>query len=242
MRRAHPVSLIVLAASIAACGDQTSTLTSPPQVVSGAAAAARTPAGPADVGVTSTVYDADVSGAFLLIRSDDYNGSGFASYSPVGGVKGGLSSHVSADGAWQLYLGNQSVRTLHLMLADAGLPFANGFYSSSAEVGSRCFGQAGSSLNIQLLTAGSAFDNCSLIVDFDSGRTTYKLAMGPAFANTGRATVTCAAVTGAYCTSWTIAPNDTVTNARVAILTPGTGTTSLDGQFYASSYRITVTK
>ena len=67
------------------------------------------------------------------------------------------------------------------------------------------------------------------------------LAMGPAFANTGRAIVTCTAVTGAYCTSWTIAPNDAVTNARVAILTPGTGTTLLDGRFYASSYWITVT-
>jgi hypothetical protein len=245
MHRIHHISLILALSGIAGCGDQTVMPTSP-RPATGALAAKNPPPGPADVGVTSTVFDADASGALLLTRSDDYNGSGFASYSPIGGVRGGLTSHVSADGAWQLYIGNQTVRRLHLMLADAGLlpPFANGYYSSSVEVASRCFDETGNSLNIQLLATGSAYDNCSLILDFDYGqpKTTYKLAMGPAFANTGRASVTCNAVAAGYCSSWTIAPNDAAANARVAILTAGNGTTSLDGHFYQNSYSVTATK
>jgi hypothetical protein len=66
--------------------------------------------------------------------------------------------------------------------------------------------------------------------------------MGPLFANTGRATVTCNAVVGSYCTRWTIAPNEAAANPHVAILTAGNGTTSLDGQFYQNSYRVTATK
>lgn len=243
MCRVAHISLILALVGIAACGDQTVIPTSTRPVT--AASPAKTPApGPADVGVTSTVYDADAVGASLLTQSDDYNGSGFASYSPISGMKSGITSHVSADGGWQLYIGNQSVRTLRLMLADAGLPFPNGYYYSSVEVASRCFDQTGTVLNIQLLAAGSAYDNCSLIVDFDYGKptTTYKLAMGPAFANTGRATVTCNAVAGGYCSSWTIAPNNAAANARVAILTNGYGTTSLDGRFYTNSYNVTATK
>ncbi len=195
--------------------------------------------------MTTTIYDADAVGALLLTRSDDRNGSGFATYSPIGGVHGGLTSHVSADGAWQLYIGNQTARTLHLMLADAGLPYPNDFYWSSVEMASRCFDPSGNVLNIQLLGPGGFYDNCAVILDFDIGArhpTTYKLAMGPTFANTGRAMVTCNAVTGSYCTSWTLVPNDAAPNARVAILTAGTGGPSLDGHFYANSFRIDVTK
>jgi hypothetical protein len=246
MHRTFQTSLIVALVTIAACGDQTGTPTalSP----SGQATASKAPPpGPVDVGVTTTVYDADATGALLLMRSDDYNGSGFATYSPSSGRGiSGLTSHVSADGSWQLYIGNQTARKLHLMLADAGLSFANGYYSSSVEVASHCFDQTtGASLNIQLLAAGASYDNCSLIVDFDYNTpraTTYKLAMGPNFANTGRAIVTCNAVTGLYCTNWTIEPNDAAANARVAILTAGNGTTSLDGRFYTNSYRVTASK
>jgi hypothetical protein len=243
MPRFHHISVILSLAAIAGCGDQTIIPTSP-RPVTGSSAAKAPPPGPADVPVTSIFYDADAFGASLLTQSDDYNGSGFASYSPITGVKTGITSHVSGDGAWQLYIGNQTVRTLHLMLADAGLPFPNGYYYSSVEVASRCFDQTGTVLNIQLLAAGSAYDNCSLIVDFDYGKpkTTYKVAMGPAFANTGRATVTCSAAAGGYCSSWTIAPNEAAANARVAILTNGYGTSSLDGRFYTNSYNVTATK
>jgi hypothetical protein len=242
MRRTSLLLIVVAAASLAACAIDP---TAPSSLRAAAPASARVvSSGPADVGVITTVYDADASNAALLTEGDD-NGIGFATYSPIGGVHNSLTSHVSADGSWQLYIGNQTVRTLHLLLADAGLPFANGYYWSSVEVASRCVDQAGNALNIQLLAAGASFDNCSLIVDFDIGtkkKTTYKLAMGPNFANTGRASVTCNATGGSYCTSWTIVPNDAAPDARVAILTAGNGTTSLDGKLYTNSYRIAATK
>lgn len=243
MRTANQAFLILAVASLTACGGDMSTPTAPRDA--GIASATVTSSGPVDVGVITKVYDADASNAPLLTESDDYNGTGFATYSPIGGVHNSLTSRVTADGSFSLYIGNQTVRTLHLMLADAGLPFANGYYHSSAEMGSRCFDQAGNQLNIQLLAAGASYDNCSLIVDFDIGTrhaTTYKLAMGPAFANTGRATVACNATDGTYCTSWTIVPNDAAPNARVAILTVGNGTTSLDGKSYTNSYSVAATK
>ena len=243
MRRANRLSLVLAAASLTACADSASTFTSPS---SARRASSRVPStGPVSVGVVTTVYDVGASGDSLLTRSDDYNGIGFATYSPISGPRNGLNSGVSSDGSWSIFLGGQTVRTLHLMLADAGLPFANGYYWSSVEMGSRCFDQAGSQLNIQLLAAGASYDNCSLIVDFDIGTkhtATYKLAMGPKFAGTGRASVACNADDGTYCTSWTIAPNDTVANARVAILTASNGTTSLDGNVYTNSYRVDATK
>lgn len=238
MRRVHQLSLIAVVASLAACADGTTTPTAPR--AAGPASAAKTTS--TDVPVITTIYDADASGALLLTRSDDYNGSGYATYSPISGVHNSLTSHITTDGAWQIYIGNQTVRTLHLMLADAGLPFANGYYWSSVEMASRCSDQSGTQVSVRALAVGASYDNCSLIVDFDIGtrqKTTYKLAMGPNFAGTGRATVTCNATDGTYCTSWTIVPNDAAPNARVAILTGGNGTTSLDGKFYTNSYSVT---
>lgn len=241
MRRANQLSLM-LVLTVAACDVQTGTPTMPSRASAVAADSKNPPPGPVDVNVTTTLYDADALGNALLTQSDDYNGTGLATYSFIPGVHGGLTSVVGANGAWQLYIGNQKVRTLHLMLAEAGLPFADGFYWSSVEMAGGCFDAAGNVLNMQLLTAGASYDNCSLILDFDIGRTTYKLAMGPKFANTGRASFICNAVTGSYCTNWTIQPNDAAPNARVAILTAGAGTTSLDGKFYTNSYRVTAAK
>lgn len=240
--RVYQFSLIAVLVFAPACADNSTA----PAFRGGALKTSATvvTSGPVDVPLTTTVYDADDAGA-LLTQSDDYNGIGFATYSPIAGVRNSLTSHVSNDGSWQLFIGNQTVRALRLMLADAGLPFANGLYSSSVEMGSRCFDASGNQLNIQLLVPGTSFDNCSLIVDFDIGtkkKTTYKLGMGPLFANTGRALVSCTAAAGAYCTSWTIVPNDAAPNARVAILTAGYGTTSLDGKLYRNSYRVTATK
>ena len=234
---------MLILATGAACADDTGVPMSP--IRPAMASATVTSTGPVDVPVTTTIFDADTVGALLLTRSDDANGTGFATYSPISGVHSGLTSHVDSAGAWQLFIGGQTARTLHLMLADAGLPFANGYYSSSVEMASRCFDDAGNTLNIQRLAAGASYTNCSLILDFDYGtkkKTTYKLAMGTKFAGTGRAMVTCGAVTGDYCTSWTIAPNAAAPNAGVAILTAGNGTTSLDGKFYTNSYRVAATK
>jgi hypothetical protein len=243
MRRVYHLSLMLVLATGVGCADGADVPMSPMRPAM--ASATVTSSGPVDVPVTTTVYDADTAGALLLTRSDDANGTGFATYSPISGVHIGLTSHVDSAGAWQLFIGGQSLRTLHLMLADAGLQFANGYYSSSVEMASRCFDDAGNTLNIQRLAAGASYGNCSLILDFDYGtkkKTTYKLAMGPKFADTGRAMVTCDAVAGGYCTSWTIVPNDAAPNARVAILTAGNGTITLDGKFYANSYRVAATK
>jgi hypothetical protein len=238
MRRANQLSLILVLA-IAAC-NETVTPTSPIRAASTSAESKN----PVNINVITTIYDADALGASLLTESDDDNGSGFATYAPISGVHGGLTSQVVVGSGWQLYIGNQTLRTLHLMLADAGLPFADGFYWSSVEMASRCVGSAGETLDIQSLTAGASYDNCSLILDFDYGKpaTTYKLAMGPTFANTGRASVICNAVASGSCSNWTIQPNDAAPNARVAILTDGAGTTSLDGKFYTNSYRVGVAK
>lgn len=245
MNRVNRISLMLALTGIAACGDQAGMPTSlHPTAAAAAAKNPPPPPGPVDVNVTTTVYNADAFGA-LVTQSDDTTGRGYATYSPIGGVHGSLTSVVSADGAWQLFIGNQTARTLHLMLADAGLAFANSFYYSHVEVASRCYDESGNTRNIQLLGQGASYDNCGLILDFAPGTghsTTYKLAMGPQYAGTGIAMVTCNAVTGSYCTSWTIVPNDAAPNARVAILTAGTGGPSLDGKFYTNSFRIDATK
>jgi hypothetical protein len=242
MRRAHTISLMGSIVLVAACGERSGTPTSP-LLAPGSAVAAHTPPGPADIGVTTTIYDVDSLGASVITRSDDVSDPTFASYSPISGVHGGLTSHVTD--AWQLYIGNQTARKLRLMLHDAGLSFANGLYYSSVEVASRCFDPAnGTALNIQALAADSSYTNCSLILDFDAGqpKTTYKLAMGPPFANTGRATVKCLTAASGLCTSWTIVPTSGIPKAGVAILTAGNGTTSLDGKSYINSYNIKAVK
>src|SRR5689334_12424450 len=118
MRDAYHLSLIAALASLAGCADDAAM---PSSLTSAARASATvTSSGPVDVPVTTTIYDADAFSTLLLTRSDDYNGSGFATYSSIGGVRNSLTSHVNSSGGWQLYIGNQTVRTLHLMLADAG--------------------------------------------------------------------------------------------------------------------------
>jgi hypothetical protein len=59
--------------------------------------------------VTTIVHDTDFSGAPLLLKSDDYNGSGQATCSPVS-----VASYVFSDGRYFLRLYGQSVRTLFI--------------------------------------------------------------------------------------------------------------------------------
>ena len=58
--------------------------------------------------VTSVVYDYDTAGQQLLTQSDHFNGSQQATY---GAADWRVSSLVLTGSAWQVYLGNQSVRT-----------------------------------------------------------------------------------------------------------------------------------
>lgn len=68
--------------------------------------------------VTTTVHDYNGT-TQLLMRSDDYNGSGFATYITESGngstgnnSKNSLISQINSNGAWKLDLYSQSVRTL----------------------------------------------------------------------------------------------------------------------------------
>jgi hypothetical protein len=222
-------SLILASVIAAGCGDQTGTPTSP----------RLTPTTPARnapstniVPVTTTVYDADNVGSLLLTRSDDYNGTGLATYTTLGK----MSSHITANGAWQLYLGSQTARTVYLVLASQAIPAPDGNYASNVEAYSGCFDQNDAQVSILLMTVGASNGNCSFGVDFSNGRTKYKLAMGPKNPGTGRAMVTCDAATSGSCTNWTIVPNPSAANAGVANLYhyANNGSLVLDGVYHNS--------
>jgi len=210
MHRHIAVFAIIASVAVAGCSDRTPTPTSPGLAKwSGAR-----PVTPPSPNVTSTVYDADDAGTPLLTRSDEYNGSGFATYTAVDNV----TSHITSNGSWQLYLGSQTVRRLYLVLAGQGIPAPDGYYSSNIEAYSQCFDANDTQVSILSMAAGSSNGNCSFGMDFSSGGTKYKLVMSPKFSGTGRASVTCIAAASGSCTSWTIVPNAGVANAGVANL------------------------
>lgn len=216
MRQIIRPSFFIAALALAACRDQAAPTS--PRLSSSAAQRATTAS--TTIPVTTTVYDADATGNLLLTRSDDYNGTGFATYAALPNVRStkNITSVVHSDGGWQLYLGNQTSRTLYLVLASQGIPAADGLYSASVEAYSQCFDQNDLPLAILGMTAGASNTNCSFGVDFSYGATKYKLVMSPKFPGTGRATVTCNAAANGNCTDWTIAPSDAVNNAGVANL------------------------
>jgi len=205
------------------------------------------------VSVTTTVYDYDGGGVELLMRSDDYNGSGQATY-PSAIVNGELD----------ISLLKQSLRTLWITPNDpvgssepAGPPA--GYYSQGVQSLSRCFDQTGNTVPLQNVTTWSG--NCKLGINFDSGGTLYKLLMSPfPFSGagdgtpicpstgcppTGVVTVTCHKVSNSQCFSWAIVPNASAPNANAANLyyySPKGRTTTwvFIGQYY-NTFRIEVT-
>src|SRR5688572_3763017 len=56
----------------------------------------------------------------------------------------------TSDGAWQLYLGSQTVRRLYLVLAGQGIPAPDGYYSSNIEAYSQCFDE--NTIQVSLLS------------------------------------------------------------------------------------------
>src|SRR5215471_5567750 len=163
------------------------------------------------VNVTTIVYDTDSSGAPLLIRSDDYNGSGQATYSPSS-----VSSYIFSDGRYFLRLYGQSVRTLFITPNDpinGSQPMAPppGYYWQNVELAAGCFDQNLNLVPFQNVVTVS--NNCGMILDFGYNGTEYKLTMAPtgvlAFSgpNTGLLTVTCNSVVSGKCVNWTITPN-----------------------------------
>ena len=233
MPRHSAAMAIIVSVTLAGCTDQARTPTSPRPRPSSAARGAS----PTVTNVTSTVYDVDGSGGSLLTRSDDFNGSGFATYTAVNKV----SSQITSDGAWQLYLGSQTARQIYLVLAGQGMPLPDGYYSSSVEVYTRCFDQNDAATSMLSMAAGASNRNCSFGIDFSVGRTKYKLVMGPTAAGTGRANVTCVAAAGGSCSRWTIVPNADLASAGVANLYHygSRGSLVLDG-VYHNSYSVSV--
>lgn len=179
-----------------------------------------------NVNVTTTVHDYAPDGVTqLLLRSDDYNGSGQATYGSF-----------TSSGELELLLLNQSVRTVWITPNDpvgsepVGPPA--GYYSNDTSVRSDCFDQNGNIVPLANVLTSSG--NCKLGVTFQSGTTVYKLLMSPfPFSQpgdgtptcpskgcppTGLATVTCSGVSNGQCVSWTIVPNSSAASANVANL------------------------
>ena len=202
------------------------------------------------VNVTTIVYDRDTSGISLHIRSDDFNGTGQATYSPSS-----AGSYIFSDGRYFLRLYGQSVRTLFITPNDPvnGLQPAApppGNYWQNVELAVACRDQ-----NLNLIAFGDVLTsdgNCEMILDFGYNGTEYKIAMGPngtlpaTGPNTGLVTVTCNSVASGKCVYWTIAPNLSASSSNpptVANLFVFTGNhktpLALVGQYY-QTFRIDV--
>jgi hypothetical protein len=230
MRRTVPALALVL---LSACTDRAGTLLSPEL---GARSDAK-PAQPTIVDVVTTIYDRDASSTLLPTQSDDFNGAGFATYTSVSKV----TSQIRSDGGWQLYLGNQTARTIRLALASQGIPIPDGNYSANVEVYGACFNANDVRVNLLAMSAGEVNENCSFGFDVSVGRTKYKLTMGNAWPGTGRAKVTCNAADASGCSNWSFVPDLAAANAGVANLYhfANNGSLVLDG-VYHNSYSVVV--
>lgn len=204
--------------------------------------------------VTTTIYDNDASNTPLLLRSDDYNGTGFATYTTVMNHNTVvIGSQIQSDGHWELDLNGQALRTVYITPNDAvgtqpPAPPAGFYYGNVNNVKSHCFDASGNVVPLANIVNGS--DNCGLGLSFVSGGTTYVLVMSQnmpaAGPNPGRARVTCNTVSNGVCVSWTITPSTTAANPNVADLFAFTGPTKTQyrwtfiGQYY-NTFRIDVT-
>ncbi|HXJ04273.1 MAG TPA: hypothetical protein VNH65_04195 [Candidatus Acidoferrum sp.] len=214
------------------------------------------------INVTTSVYDYDSGGVELLLRSDDYNATGQATYTSTSSGRSSLGSSILSNGEFQLTLFNQSLRTVWITPNDpvgsepAGPPA--GYYWDGTDVRSDCFDQNGNIVPLENVVTSSG--NCKLGVNFNSGGISYKLLMSPfPFSGpgdgtpscpstgcpaTGVATVTCNKVSNSQCVSWMIVPNVNAPNANVANLywyssSRGTATWVFIGQYH-NTFRIGV--
>ena len=198
--------------------------------------------------VTSTVFDYDTSGALLLFRSDDYNGSNDATYTSVNNIE----SFIDNSGVLflNLYRQKTGTRTVYITPDDGvgAQPTAPpaGSYWQNVEITSKCMDSSGNTVPLANLVNGSS--NCTFGVDFGYNRTTYKLLIGRVLnANDpkpGNASVGCNAVNSSnQCVAWTITAGNGVSGV-VANLYSYTGRPSTPwvfiGQYY-NSVRVNVT-
>lgn len=202
------------------------------------------------VNVTTIFYDTDSTGAQLLLKSDDYNGSGQATYSPSA-----VSTYIFSDGRYFLRLYGQSLRTLFItpnrpINGSQAMAPPPGYYWQNVELAVACWDQ---NLNLVPFSNILTFSgNCEMIVDFGYNGTEYKIAMGPSGRlpapgpPTGLVTVTCNSVNSGQCMKWTITPSTTGSSnpPSVANLYLYTGShqtpLALVGQYY-QTFRIDVT-
>ncbi|HWC18363.1 MAG TPA: hypothetical protein VG498_15180 [Terriglobales bacterium] len=208
--------------------------------------------------VTTVVFDNDTSGSPLLVRSDDYNGGGQATYTTVNGNGRTVEilSQIASDGGWKLDLHNQSIRTLFITPNDAinssqpAAPPAGDYFGQIVVAHSHCFDSSNNVVPFQGLVNGS--NNCGFQINFLYGGTQYALAMNPKINPTcvgcnpgpgpvtGLASVGCNAVSSGNCVSWTITPNMIAPNATVANLYEfGSKGFVFVGQYY-NTYRVNV--
>jgi hypothetical protein len=197
--------------------------------------------------VTTTVYD--YNGATqLLMRSDDYGTSGYATYTTqTNGGKTTILSAILSDGSWRLDLYGQSTHTLERTLwitpndpvgsEPAGPP--PNYYWQNVEVYSHCFDQTNNNVPYPNLVNGS--NNCSLGVDFNYNNLVYKLVMTPNLPGPGPASglvsVACNKVSSNQCVDWTITPNAAAPSPNVSNLyyyssSKGSATWIFVGQYY----------
>ena len=203
---------------------------------------------PGNTNVTTTVHDYASDGVTqLLLRSDDYNGSGQAIYGSVIDSSGELEFGLSVRSVW-ITPDDPVVPS-----EPAGPPA--GYYSSNTTIRSDCFDQNGNIVPLANIITSSG--NCKLGITFFPGGNSYKLLMSPfPFSGsgdgtpkcppagcpaTGLATVTCNKVSNAHCVSWTIVPNTSAANPTIANLYSGSGLYWIFiGQYY-NTFRIDVT-
>jgi hypothetical protein len=213
---------------------------------------------------TATFQDYDPLGTtFQLLRSDDYNGTGQATYTSSSSRGSSLGSSF-VNGEWVLGLSSQSLRTVYITpnegiddLQPQGPPA--GYYHQGVTIRSGCFDQNGNVVPLANVVTTSS--NCKVGVNFTSGVTNYKLLMSPfplsgagdprptcpptGCPATGVVSVTCNSVSNSVCVNWTIEPNAAAPRANVANLyryssSKGSATWIFIGQYY-NSFRIRLT-
>jgi hypothetical protein len=200
--------------------------------------------------VTTIVHDTDSVGVQTLMRSDDYNGSGQASYTTINSVVSDIYNGVLF---LDLFYKGQTLRTLYITPNDPYAPAQNppvpippaGYYRQYVEMTISCYDATGNIVPLQNIITPSG--NCGLGVDFGYNGVKYKLVMRPVLPApgpvTGLATVTCNAISNGQCVNWTTTPNANSSPANVANLyyyAKGPGKLTYLGQYY-NTYRIDVT-
>jgi hypothetical protein len=213
---------------------------------------------------TATFHDYDaLGGTLMLLRSDDFDVVGEATYTSSSSRGSSLSSGF-VNGEWSLNLSNQSLRTIYITpnaaidnLQPQGPPA--GYYSQGVTSRTGCFDQSGNIVPLANITSASG--NCKLGVNFTSGGNDYKLLMSPfplsgagdppptcpaaGCPATGAVQVTCNATSNGQCVNWTIEPNASAPHANIANLyrystVKHSATWLFIGQYY-NSFRIGLT-